>query len=396
MRILLNGLAAAGTRTGVGHYTAELALALRAEARPGDEVVCFQPDWARQLKRSWAWLRGWMSPAAATPVRGGPPRQTLKTRLLDLAKHVGLRLYEQRFQATARRGYDLYHEPNFIPLLCDLPTVATVLDLSVLLHPQWHPADRVRDFERRFRSGLAHCAHVLTIADFGRREVIETLGVPAHRVSRAYMGVRHGFVPLPKEAVRERIANLGLPPRFLLHVGTIEPRKNLLLLLQAYCDLPAALRERCPLVLVGGWGWNSAEVYDFLHSTAQHRHVLHVGYLPEADLPAVYNAARALVFPTHYEGFGMPTIEMFACGGAVIASTAGAVAEVVRGQGYLVDPADRAGWREAMRRIITEDDWHAHLCRGGPARAAAFTWQACARDTWAAYRRALLPAQRAA
>jgi alpha-1,3-rhamnosyl/mannosyltransferase len=316
--------------------------------------------------------------------------------MLDLAKRAGLRLYEQRFQAMARCGFDLYHEPNFIPLPCDLPTVATVLDLSVLLHPQWHPADRVRDFERRFRTGLSHCAHVLTIADYGRREVIETLGVPAHQVSRAYMGVRQGFAPLPAEPVRERIGALGLPPRYLLHVGTIEPRKNLLLLLQAYCDLPATLRERCPLVLVGGWGWNSADVYEYLHSTAQHRHVLHVGYLPEADLPAVYNGARALVFPTHYEGFGMPTIEMFACGGAVIASTAGAVAEVVRGQGWLVDPGDRAGWREAMRRIIEEDDWHAHLCEGGPAVAAGFTWQACARDTMAAYRRVLVPAQRAA
>jgi alpha-1,3-rhamnosyl/mannosyltransferase len=394
MRVLINGLAAAGARTGVGHYTAELVRALPTVASAGDEAVCFQPDWARQLKHGWAWLRSWMAPARATQVVAGPPRVTFRSRLLDLAKQAGLRLYRQRFTAKARSGFDLYHEPNFLPVPCDLPTITTVLDLSVLLHPQWHPADRVRDFERRFTAGLRQCAHVLTIADFGRREVIEALGVPAERVSRAYMGVRHGFAPLPAAEVAARVSALGLPPRYLLHVGTIEPRKNLLTLLRSYADLPSAVRERCPLVLVGGWGWNSAEVHAFLQSTGRDRHILHVGYLPEDALPAVYNAARALVFPSHYEGFGMPIIEMFACGGAVLASTAGAVVEVASGQAHLIAAEDVAGWRDAMHGIITDDDWHAQLCTGGPAIAARFTWEACARDTWQAYRRALAPAQK--
>ena len=389
MRVLINGLAAAGARTGVGHYTAELARALPETASVGDQAVCFQPDWARQLKHGWAWLRGWLAPARATQVVAGPPRVTLKSRLLDTAKQVGLRFYRQRFAAMARSGFDLYHEPNFIPLPCDLPTVTTVLDLSVLLHPQWHPADRVRDFERRFAPALRQCVHVLTIADFGRREVIDSLGIPAERVSRAYMGVRHGFAPLPADQVAAQVAALGLPPRYLLHVGTIEPRKNLLTLMRAYADLPAVVRERCPLVLVGGWGWNSAEVHEFLQSTGCERHIVHMGYLPEHTLPAVYNAARALVFPTHYEGFGMPVIEMFACGGAVLASTAGAVAEVANGVAHLIDPADEGGWRDAMQRIILDDDWHARLCIGGPAIARRFTWEACARDTWQAYHRAL-------
>jgi alpha-1,3-rhamnosyl/mannosyltransferase len=389
MRVLINGLAAAGARTGVGHYTAELVRALTETASAADRAVCFQPDWARQLKHGWAWLRGWLAPARGTQVVAGPPRVTLKSRLLDAAKQVGLRLYRHRFASMARSGFDLYHEPNFIPLPCDLPTVTTVLDLSVLLHPQWHPADRVRDFERRFADALRQCVHVLTIAEFGRREVIDSLGIPAERVSRAYMGVRHGFAPLPAHEVAAQVAALGLPPCYLLHVGTIEPRKNLLTLMRAYADLPASVRERCPLVLVGGWGWNSAQVHDFLQTTGRHRHIVHVGYLPEHALPAVYNAARALVFPTHYEGFGMPVIEMFACGGAVLASTAGAVAEVANGVAHLIDPADEGGWRDAMQRIIVDDDWHRQLCLGGPMIARRFTWEACARDTWQAYHRAL-------
>jgi len=401
MRVLINGLAAAGAKTGVGHYTAELVQALPRVAPPGDEVVCFQPDWARQLKAGWAWLRRWLAPAQATRVVAGLPRPTLRSHLLDAAKQVGLQFYRRRFAALARQGFDLYHEPNFIPLACDLPTITTVFDLSVLLHPQWHPADRVRDFERRFFQGLRRCVHVLTIAEFGRREVIQKLGLPPERVSRAYMGVRRGFAPLPPAMVAAQVAELGLPPRYLLHVGTLEPRKNLVTLLRAYVDLPRRLRERCPLVLVGGWGWNSAEIFDWLQATGPDQHILHVGYLPEEALPAVYNAARALVFPTHYEGFGMPIIEMFACGGAVLASTAEAVVEVARGQAHLIAAEDVIGWREAMQRIIEENDWHAELCRGGPAIARGFTWEACARDTWQAYQRALgttttQPAPRAA
>jgi alpha-1,3-rhamnosyl/mannosyltransferase len=296
-------------------------------------------------------------------------------------------LTTRRFHSLSR-GFDLYHEPNFIPLRSDLPTIITVHDLSVLLHPEWHPADRVHDWERRFREGLRQAAHVLTVSDHVRREIIHHLGIPPERVTRTYNGSRPHFRPLPGEEVQARLRQLGLPPRYLLHVGTIEPRKNLLMLMRAYCDLPASVRESCPLVLVGGWGWNSADVRQFLDAEGKRCGVIHPGYVAEADLPAVYNGARALVFPTRYEGFGMPTVEMFACGGAVIASTAGAVAEVVAGHGHLIDPDDLEGWRDAMRRVITDDGWRSTLTRGGVELAAAFTWEASAAGTMAAYRAA--------
>src|SRR5262249_55784272 len=154
--------------------------------------------------------------------------------------------------------------------------------------PEWHPAHRVFDWERRFRAGLKSCAHVLTISDYCRRQVIRTLGLPPHAVTRTYMGVRPHFLPLPPDEVKVRLAALGLPASYLLHVGTVEPRKNLMTLLRAYCDLPGDVRERCPLVLVGGWGWNSADVHEFLATTGRGHNVRHVGYVAEADLPAVY------------------------------------------------------------------------------------------------------------
>ena len=114
--------------------------------------------------------------------------------------------------------------------------------------------------------------------------------------------------------------------------------------------------------------------------------VVYVGYLPERDLPAVYNGALALVFPSFYEGFGLPVLEMMACGGAVLASTADVLVELVAGQAHLIDPRDADGWRAAMARVITDADWRATLRAGTVKLAARFTWEACAADTVKVYR----------
>jgi alpha-1,3-rhamnosyl/mannosyltransferase len=289
--------------------------------------------------------------------------------------------------ACARHRPDLYHEPNYIPLPCDLPTVATVHDLSVLLHPEWHPADRVALHERRFRNGLRHCAHLLADTDCVRREIIQTLGWPPDRVTRAHVGIRPCFRPLPESAVAERLCRKGLPPRYLLYLGTIEPRKNVLLLLRAYCALPEAARSHWPLLLVGGWGWNAGDVAEYLHAEARHRGVMHLGYVEDADLPALYNGARALVYPSLYEGFGLPPVEMLACGGAVLASTAGAVTETVGGQAHLIAAEDEDGWRAALLRVLTDEEWWQSLRRGAVEAARPYTWENCALATLDVYRK---------
>jgi alpha-1,3-rhamnosyl/mannosyltransferase len=390
VRIVLNRLAAAGSKTGIGHYAAQLLRCLRAQAEP-DAVEGFPRGWVRRAHAVGGRLRALLEPkkrlSGPGPRPAGPPLPPWRRRLVDSLRRCGRRLLERHFRALCtRRSYDLYHEPNFVPLPCDLPTVVTVPDLSVLLHPEWHPADRVAHFERRFRRGLGQCAHVLAISEFCRQEIIQTFNLSPRRVTHTCMGVRPGLGPMPEEEVRVGLRRRGLPPRYLLYLGTLEPRKNVLTLLRAYCTLPTAVRDRWPLLLAGGWGWNTSELAAYLHDEARHRGVVHLGYAAEADLALLFNGARALAYPSFYEGFGLPPMEMLACGGAVLASTAGAVAETVGGQAHLIDARDLDGWRAALLRVATDDDWWAQLRRGAAAAARPFTWERCAAETLAVYR----------
>jgi alpha-1,3-rhamnosyl/mannosyltransferase len=398
MRVLINALCTAGARTGVGHYAAQLVRGLR-ERYPGDAVDCFPSAWVRGARAAWARARPWLERASRpgpTAAAGPPAAPGWRRRAFAKLRSAGQALLARHFRAACRGGYDLYHEPNFIPLPCELPTVVTLHDLSVLLHPEWHPADRVAHYERQFLRGVRQCTHFLAVSEFTRREVIQTLGVRPERVSRTYNGIRPNLRPLPEVQVRAALHRLGLPPRYLLAVGTIEPRKNLLTLLRAYCALPGEVREGLPLLLVGGWGWNSADVAAYLESEARHKGVRRLGYFPEADLAALYNGARALAFPSLYEGFGLPPLEMMACGGAVLASTAGAVAETAGGRAHLIDPRDEAGWRDALRRVATDDDWWRSLRQGATEVARPFTWERCADQTRRAYEAVCGPARRQA
>jgi alpha-1,3-rhamnosyl/mannosyltransferase len=233
---------------------------------------------------------------------------------------------------------------------------------------------------------LDQCAHILTVSEFARQQIIRVLNVAPDRVTRIYNGVRPVFRPLPAAQVQAILRRRGLPPRYLLYVGTLEPRKNILRLLHAFCALPGHIRQEWPLLLVGDWGWRYAEIAEYLHQEARHRGVIHVGHLDDRYLPAVYCGARALVFPSLYEGFGLPSLEMMACGGAVLASTAGAVVETVGNFVHQLDPHDVEAWRDGMLRVVTDDEWRRDLCQGVRHAVRHFTWEACARQTWHVFR----------
>ena len=378
MRVILNGVSALKPKTGVGHTTANLHRALVKQGTP-DQFWLYPGETISRIARRALQPQ----PGANKPP---PGVNRFKAHIASLAKAA----YRAHFQTAARWGkFDLYHEPNFVPIRTHLPTVVTVHDLSVLLHPDWHPADRVTVHEQHFRHGLESAAHVIVVSESVRSEAITLLGLPASRVTAIHNGIDDRFRPQRPEMIEEMRQRLGLPRRYMLAVGTIEPRKNIQTLLRAFCDLPAHLQSSCPLVLAGGWGWKSGPERELFERKARHRGAIHLGYVDDADLPALYGGAAALFYPSFYEGFGLPPVEMLACGGGVVASTAAAIQEVTGGHAPLLDPADLEGWRDAMRHVAVFPDALDSYRRGGIAHARRFTWGSAARKALGVYRQAL-------
>jgi alpha-1,3-rhamnosyl/mannosyltransferase len=296
--------------------------------------------------------------------------------------------YEAAFEAIGSlAGYRLYHEPNHIPCPWHGPVVTTIHDLSVLRHPEWHPADRVRWYERDFLAGLPRTEHFITVSEFTKREMIDLLGVEADRITPIPLGPRAACHPRPPDAVRNWLDAHSLPPNYLLFAGTLEPRKNLGGLLAAYARLPQTCRHRYPLLVAGAGGWGPDQLDELIAHHGLAGQVRPLGYVFDDDLVWLYAGACALVWPTFYEGFGLPPLECMATGTPVITSNAASLPEVVGDAGLLVDPHDEPGLAEAMRRVIEDSSLAATLSEKGLARSCGFSWRRCAVGHAAIYRR---------
>lgn len=372
MNVVINGLAALKPRTGVGHYVAHLGDALRAEFPADDFRIYPGPRLSRALL------------ASRQVAAGGPParvagRARLKSRLKFLARHAAGMHF-----ALRSRGADVYHEPNFLPFPSRLPTVVTVHDLSVVRHPEWHPADRVESHRRQFAKAVESAAMVVVVSESVRGELLDFARLDPARVVAIHNGLDPAMRPPGEtEALRVR-ATYDLPGRYFLAVGTVEPRKNLLAALRAFAALPGGVRRDCPLFLAGPWGWRAdAERDEFLRA-AQPAGARHLGYVPAGDLPALFAGAQALVYPSFYEGFGLPPVEMLALGGRVLASECcRAVAEVCGEFAEMLPATDVEAWRDALLRV--SDAGPPGDADRRAAWARRYSWARAARETRAVY-----------
>lgn len=285
----------------------------------------------------------------------------------------------------ARGGWDLLHALAFVaPLAARLPVAVTVYDLSFVRYPEAFRAPN-RMYLRLFtRLTCRRAAGILTISQAAREDLVRLWGLPPERIEVAYPGVDPRFRPLPAEAVVAFRARHGLPDRFILYVGTLEPRKNLEVLLEAV----ARLSPPVPLILIGGRGWKPAFL-SRLRELEREGRARWVGFVPDAELPLWYNAAALFAYPSRYEGFGMPPLEAMACGTPVIAARASSLPEVVGEAGWLVDPGDVEGWVEGLRALLRDEGLREALRARGLARARRFTWEATAEATARLYNKIL-------
>jgi len=284
------------------------------------------------------------------------------------------------FSALLQSQFDLYFEPNFIPVRIKArKIVTTVHDFSFRLFPDAHPKDRIQYFEKNFSKNIRRSDRIITDSLYTKNEAVEFLGVPGEMVTPIHLGVDHGvFKRYAKEALETCRRELGLPDKFFLFVGTREPRKNLDRLVRAYSELPEPLQREFSLVLVGprGWGEGDSSARDKLG-----KRVMVLDYVETQKLALIYNLARVFAYPSLYEGFGLPPLEAMACGCPVVASRAASLPEVCGDAAYYVDPMDVHSIAEGLYKVLVDDELRRSLTEKGGERAKLFTWERTAQQT---------------
>ncbi len=378
-RILFNDLIALRQRSGIGHYAAQLL----------EQYPHVAPDLSITRLSSLPaarWVVKGMSKAQGALSGGEGRLGALKGSLKGFAQ-AGVDRY---LGATVGRGgWGLLHEPDAIAFPTQVPTLVSVMDLSVLLFPQFHPSHRVKKYEKYFMRSLSQAAHFVAISEATKRDLVEHLKVKSDRISAIALAPRVEFRPQSPQAVAAAKKKHGLPERYFLFVGNWEPRKNIPGLLRAYSRLSGSVRASYPLVLVGGWGWKSEESREMLTRAPWKENVRALGYLPDSDLVPVTQGATALVYPSFYEGFGLPPLEAMACGTPVISSSAGGLAEAVGNAALVVDPQDEVALSNAMKELAQSEEIRKNLSALGLVQAARFSWEKTARDTADVYRKLL-------
>ena len=266
--------------------------------------------------------------------------------------------------------------------------VVTVHDLSALRHPEWHPSRRALLHRLAFRRTIEAVDHVIAVTEAVRAEVIADLGVPPERVTAILHGATPGFLPRKPAELKPILDRCGLASgEYLLWAGAIEPRKNLIRLVEAVAALQARRRGTPPLVLAGPSGWRNREIRRRMD--AARPSVRYLGYVSSEDMAALMAGCAAFVFPSLYEGFGLPVLEAMACGVPVITSRGGALEEVAGDAAILVDPLDPEAIAAGIETVLDDAALRESLVKKGLARAAQFSWERTATETLRVYERAI-------
>ncbi|MCL4870197.1 MAG: glycosyltransferase family 4 protein [Anaerolineae bacterium] len=293
--------------------------------------------------------------------------------------------------AAATHHLDLLHSLAFVtPLLTRRPTIVTVYDLSFALLPEQFPLWQRIYLNSQTRRSCRQARRVVAISESGRQDIHRLFGLPLERIDLVYPGVDEHFTPPSADAVTQFRQTHPLPPRFILHVGTLQPRKNLPFLLHVFAQLrqDAAFAD-VGLVLAGGKGWYYEEIFNQVQALGVTDWVYFPGYVPDEDLPYWYGAAACLVFPSAYEGFGMPIIEAMACGTPVIAANRSSIPEAVGEAGLLYDGEDAAALLTHLRTLLTQPHLAYHLQQKGFIHARRFSWAASGLALAQVYQQAL-------
>ncbi len=353
-------------RTGIGQYSHYLLRAM-TQAHVGTHFYLYSN---RKLEVQWF-------DQACVSVRAGgfPP-----SRLAWM--HLVLPWLGRRADA------DVWHFPNSTaPLLFGPPYVLTLHDLSLFRHPRHHPPAQHLTIRPFLRGAAQRAERVICVSEFTRGEAIDVLGLDHERIEVVAEAAGEEFRP-DQDPVRlnEVRRKYSLPEEFLLFVGTLEPRKNISRLLRAYSQLKGQ-GHNVPLILVGPRGWNMPPVEEQVEKLGIGEGIRWLGYVPQQELPALYALAKVFVYPSLYEGFGLPLLEAMACGTPAVVGDCPALREVAGEAAIFVDPTDEAAISAGLSRLLSAHDALEHYRQLGLERSDQFSWQRAAQETFEVYER---------
>ncbi|EIC22557.1 glycosyltransferase family 4 protein [Thiorhodovibrio frisius] len=365
--------------TGIGRYTDELAKGLqRAELEGlrflrGTKLVSSVP--ALHPAKAMASMPAWL-------------RLAQKSRL-TVAAYRGLGAWRK---ARSLRGFEdhLFHGPNYYLPPFAGRSVVTIHDLSPYQWPQCHPPERVRFMRAEIERSLERATALITDAEHTRLEVARYFGWPMEKIHAIPLASSPDFRPRSEQPGKDFARLLSAldikPDQYTLFTGTIEPRKNLGVLLDAYSRLPDATRQRWPLVIIGYRGWGSAQLHARLQDAQRAGWLRYLGYLPQESLVAIMAGARLFVYPSLYEGFGLPVLEAMASGVPVVCSNASTLPEVAGDAAAYHAPNDTDALRDLILSGLEDEQWRAAARDAGLKQAGAFSWHRCVKSTIAVYR----------
>lgn len=312
------------------------------------------------------------------PRRGATYVPSSDYRLLPQTRLIGRHL---QWPAQIRRmKADVYFGPaGALPLgPIHVPSAITVHDLAIYQNPRWFPPRQPLSTRVVVPRSVMGADVVIAVSENTAKDIAEHFGLDRARIHVVPHGVSSKMRPMATDEKAAARARLGLPERFILFVSTVEPRKNLETLIDAW----VLMRDRPDLVVVGSWGWRYEAIRDKMARLGPRVH--HLDSVDLDELPAIYNLARVLAHPAWYEGFGLPPLEAMACGTPVVVSDRSSLPEVVGDAGLVVPAGDSEAWRKALERVLDDTDLASELRHKGILRAAQFSWERAARLTWRA------------
>ncbi|CAI1596489.1 glycosyltransferase family 1 protein [Serratia nevei] len=362
--------------TGIGRYTYELAKGLQSHNEieelnffSGTRFLSNIPT-AKNTSDSSHWLK-----------------KIVQSNSLAIETY---RLLMPQLKKKALRGYErcLFHGPNYFLPPFDGPAVATFHDLSPFKWEHCFDPKRNRYTKKEMMKALSRANGLITVSNYIRKEIHEYFDYPIEKIHTVHLASSPDFYPRQVEHVSGVLKKFGLSYKtFTLFVGTIEPRKNILSLIHAYRKLPEGLRARYPLVLSGYKGWRNDDIMQEIERGQREGWLKYLGFAAAEELPLLYSAARLFVFPSHYEGFGLPVLEAMSSGTPVICSNSSSLPEIAGDAALTHSPEDVSLLTQLIIRGLTDEAWRKDAIALGLSHAATFSWKNCTSQTLNVYQK---------